>query len=73
MTVDSARAWLWVTVAVTFTASTLFVLLRVYARGRSVHWKWSDWLNGKLALLNMFAAATNMDGSLGICRVPSLV
>lgn len=60
MTVDNARMRLWVTMAVTFAGSSLSILLRVYARGRLVHWVWSDWLNGRPGFLDIFTAAANM-------------
>lgn len=61
MTVDNARMRLWVTMAVTFIGSSLFILLRVYARGRLAGWVSSDWLNGRSGSLEIFNAAANMD------------
>lgn len=47
MTVDSDQIGLASTVAVTLTASSVVILLRVYARRRLPDWVCSDWLNGK--------------------------
>lgn len=47
MTAQSAQIGLWFTVALTFTASTILIIIRSYIRGKSE--LWSDWLNSKLA------------------------
>lgn len=47
MTGEGAQIGLWFTVALTFTASTIFIILRSYIRGKAE--LWSDWLNGKFA------------------------
>lgn len=48
MTLDDAREWLYTTQALTLTASTSIILLRVYSRKvRLRRWNWSDWMNGK--------------------------
>lgn len=47
MTLDDAREWLYTTEALTLTASTSIILLRVYSRKvRLRRWNWSDWMNG---------------------------
>jgi hypothetical protein len=70
MTLDNARMRLWATVAVTFAGSSLIILLRVYvrvyARGKSSHWVWCDWLNGKPGFSGVLTAAANIDDSVGI-------
>ncbi|KAI7722904.1 hypothetical protein KC353_g84 [Hortaea werneckii] len=43
MTGEGAQIGLWFTVALTFTASTIFIILRSYIRGKAE--LWSDWLN----------------------------
>ena len=59
MTLDNAQEWLCTTEALTLTASTSIVLLRVYFRKvRLRRWKWSDWMNG------MYCERRRVRGSL---------
>jgi hypothetical protein len=73
MTVDNARVLLVATVVVTFTASSLLISLRVYARRRLVDWVCSDWLNGRSNFSDTLTVLADMDRSVGIRRAPSHV
>jgi hypothetical protein len=73
MTVDSAQVWLVATVAVTLTASSLLISLRVYARRRLADWVCSDWLNGRSDFSDTLTVLADMDRSVGIRRAPSHV
>lgn len=46
MTAEAAQIWLWFTLAVTFTASTILIILRSYIIRKPE--LWSVWLNSKL-------------------------
>ena len=47
MTIDNARTGLCTIEALTLTASTLIIFLRIYVRRWGLgRWDWSDWMNG---------------------------
>jgi hypothetical protein len=66
MTLDNARVKLCVVTVVSCALGSLIMVLRMHARGRLVHWCWSDWLNGKPGLSNGFTAAANIAGRIDI-------